>query len=388
MARKTLTDKGVQALKSRDKLYTHSDPQMPGHYVRVSPSGTKSFCVITRNPDGKQVFHTVGQFPILKIVEAREEAREAIKRIKVGKDRAGPKSFQAVADEWFGRHVEANGLRTASAIRRHLDKHIIPFWSGREFASIRRGDVTALLDHVEDHAGAVAADTVLAHLSRIFNWYSSRNDDYSSPLARGMRRSKPTDRARARILDDNELSEVWRVAAANGTFGAFIRVALLTAQRREKVATMKWADLSDDGEWRIPTGEREKGTAGSLILPEAALKIIKAQPRFASNPYVFAGRCDSHFSGYSKSKTQFDAKLPTMEQWTIHDLRRTARSLMSRAGVRPDVGERVLGHVQGGVLGIYDRHSYREEKAHALKALAALIESIINPTENVIALRK
>ena len=65
--------------------------------------------------------------------------------------------------------------------------------------------------------------------------------------------------------------------------------------------------------------------------------------------------------------------------WTVHDLRRTARSLMSRAGVRPDIAERVLGHAIKGVEGVYDRHSYREEKAHALKALAGLIENILRP---------
>lgn len=68
-----------------------------------------------------------------------------------------------------------------------------------------------------------------------------------------------------------------------------------------------------------------------------------------------------------------------MPAWVLHDLRRTAKSLMARAGVRPDISERVLGHVIGGVEGVYDRHTYRDEKADALKRLAALIDSIVNP---------
>jgi integrase len=76
-----------------------------------------------------------------------------------------------------------------------------------------------------------------------------------------------------------------------------------------------------------------------------------------------------------------------MPQWQLHDLRRTARSLMSRAGVRPDIAERVLGHAIKGVERVYDRHSYRDEKAHALRALASLIETIVNPVDNVVALR-
>ena len=126
---------------------------------------------------------------------------------------------------------------------------------------------------------------------------------------------------------------MWRAAEANGVFGAFVRVALLTAQRREKIFTMRWCDLANDREWSIPRFEREKGTAGFLVLPKAALDIIHAQPIFASNPYVFAGAGSSHMQGISTRKAQFDAKLNGVAAWTIHDLRRTAKSLMSRAGV-------------------------------------------------------
>ena len=140
-----------------------------------------------------------------------------------------------------------------------------------------------------------------------------------------------------------------------------------------------WEDIGIDGEWRIQAADREKGTAGALVLPEIALGIIKAQPRFASNPYVLAGRDGGHISGQSKRKAQFDAKVP-IAPWVFHDLRRTARSLMSRAGVRPDVAERVMGHAIAGVEGIYDRHSYRNEKADALRRVAGLIETIINPS--------
>jgi integrase len=195
-----------------------------------------------------------------------------------------------------------------------------------------------------------------------------------------MRRTNPKARARSRILNDDEIREVWHVAEANGTFGAFIRVALLTAQRRDKVATMRWCDLANDDEWSIPRFEkREKGTAGFLVLPKTALDIIHAQPKFASNPYVFAGIGKRHIQGMSGRKLLFDSKLKDVAPWIIHDLRRTAKSLMSRAGVLPHISERVLGHVMGGVEGIYDRHSYRDEKAHALRALAGLIENILRP---------
>jgi len=106
------------------------------------------------------------------------------------------------------------------------------------------------------------------------------------------------------------------------------------------------------------------------------------------NPFVFAGRGKGSFSGFSKGKATPDARikkareeamLPPMPQWQFHDLRRTARSLMSRAGVRSDVAERIMGHAIPGVEGVYDRHSYRDEKADTLRRLAALVETIVDP---------
>ena len=378
MARRTLTDNTIENLKPKATRYAVADPKLAGHYIRVTPSGSKSFAAVARDPRGKQVWHTIGSSELYKVEDARELARIAIKAIRAGEDRSGAQSFEAVAELWFKRHVEARGLRSHAHIRLYLDKHILPAWAGREFTTIRRGDVTALLDTVEDNSGPVAADKVLALVSNICGWYATRHDDYSSPIIKGMRRSNPKERARTRIFSDDELRVIWKAAEANGSFGAFVRLLLLTGQRRDKVATMRWEDIQD-GVWMIPSEKREKGNANELKLPKVALDIIEAQPRFAHNPYVFAGTGRVQLQNHTTAKAAFIAKLPEMPQWGLHDLRRTARSLMSRAGVRPDISERVLGHAMGGVEGIYDRHSYCEEKAYALRALAALVESIANP---------
>ena len=167
-----------------------------------------------------------------------------------------------------------------------------------------------------------------------------------------------------------------------------LKLLLLTAQRREKVASMKSSDVAD-GVWTIASEEREKGNAGVLKLPQLALDIIAAQPRIAGNPYVFGYRHGKWFTGWSHYKAQLDAKLKELPHWTVHDLRRTARSLMSRAGVYPDHAERCLGHVVTGVRGVYDRHQFHHEKEQAFEALAGLIERIVNPPEeNVIALQR
>jgi integrase len=214
------------------------------------PSGAKTFAVIARGPSGKQVLASIGSAAMLTIDEARAKARATIAAIKAGADKAGPRTFAAVVENWFGRHIEAKGLRSKVETHRYLDKWILPAWSDREFTSIKRGDVAALLDAVEDKAGAVAADNALKRVSAICAWYQSRHDDYVSPVVKGMRRSNTKERARTRILTDDEIRAVWKQAAANGTFGAMVRLLLLTAQRREKVAAMRWQDIAIDGTWR------------------------------------------------------------------------------------------------------------------------------------------
>ena len=77
-----------------------------------------------------------------------------------------------------------------------------------------------------------------------------------------------------------------------------------------------------------------------------------------------------------------------VKDWTLHDLRRTARSLLSRAGVASDIAERCLGHVMPGVRGTYDRHGYLEEMRIAFEKLASLIDTIIRQEPNVVALRR
>src|SRR5215472_15610874 len=113
MARRTLTDASIAALKARDKRYTVSDPKFVGLVVRVTPNGVKTFYALTRNPLGKQVWHAIGPTHIYRLEEARELARTAIKAIKAGKDAKGSRSFEAVSDEWFERHVLKKGLRSA-----------------------------------------------------------------------------------------------------------------------------------------------------------------------------------------------------------------------------------------------------------------------------------
>lgn len=373
------------------------------------------------DPKGR-VFVVKNGVEALTLDGARQKAREWKASIATGIDPgapvAAPPTLDTVAmvfDDFFKRHVEKDGqkdargnpvspLRSAGEIDRIFKHYVLDDpdgaarWRNRPIGEITRRDVTALLDDVQDRNGVVQADAVLAQLSKMFNWYALRGDDFVSPIVRGMRRSKPAERKRRRVLGDSkplgdeEIRIFWQACEERGVFGALCRVALLTGQRREKITQMQWDDLSDDGLWTISAEDREKSNAEVLFLPPLVLKVIDALPR--AGEFVFQGRLDGPINSFSKSKRSLDdamAKLAgdiVIEPWVLHDLRRTAKTLMSRAGVSPHVGERVLGHVLGGVEGVYDRHAYLNEKRAALRDLANLVQRIIAPTPNVLALQK
>lgn len=391
MARRTLTDRQVANLQPRAARYAFPDPELAGLYVRVTPNGAKSYAAVARAPGGRQVWTTLGSTSLLTIDEARAAARAAIRRVKAGLAAVEPPAltFKDVAEQWVTRHVRANGLRTAYEIERMLNRVIYPAWENRAFTSIRRSDVTVLLDAVQDKHGARQADCALTIVRAVMNWHAVRSDNYTPAVVRGMKRQSFHAQARSRILDDDELRALWAATADMGAYGNLARLALLTGQRRGALVGMRWADIDlQTGLWTLPVEHRAKRTAGALPLPPLALSVVMAQPRLVGNDYVLAGQGHGHIRGYTRSKLRLDARLPGMAPWVFHDLRRTARSLLSRAGVRPDVAERVLGHAIGGIESVYNRHTYMDEKRDALVRLASLVERIANPPgDNVLPIR-
>jgi integrase len=362
--RQRLSDAGVADLKLKAKRYIHADPELPGHYIRVQPTGAKTFVVVARDPRGKQHWRTVGS-PPMKIDDAREAGRRIIRSIR----EAPPDSFEGVAREWFKRHVQKRGLRSEAELDRFMTQHLYPAWSGRDVPSIRRKDVSELLDHIEDNHGARQADYALAVVRQVFNWHCTRDENFVSPIVRGMRRTNPKETERTRILTDDEIRAVWN--AASGSYGRLVQFLLLTAQRRDKAASMRWEDL-EKNVWTIRTEKREKGNAGQLVLPKIAMDVLGKR----GEGLVFPGRAGKEICGWSFYKTELD-EASGVTDWVLHDLRRTARSLMSKAGVPSEIAERVMGHAQKGVAGVYDRHDYRDEKAAVLKKLAALVARIV-----------
>jgi integrase len=374
-----------------------------GFGVRVTAAGARAF-VLNYRLRGREHRFTIGAWPDWSALKAVREARSLRQRVDRGEnpiaDRTPSPATPTVAtllDDFVTRYVRNQKQplreRTAEEYESAFNRLVKPRIGRLGIYEVRRSHIIKMLDEIEDANGPVAADRTLAYVRKAFNWYATRDDQFNVPVVRGMARIKPKERARTRVLSDAEIRAIWPELARAGTFGALAKTLLLTAQRRDEVAHMSRKEIGSDGIWTIPA-ERYKTKCPNFVpLSKAALAVVAAQSKHDDCDYVFPSRAKTPFSGFSKSKAKLDkavftamkkqakkgAKVEPIPNWTLHDLRRTAKTLMVRASVRPDISERVLGHVIAGVEGTYDRHSYADEKRDALEKLAAMVERILDP---------
>jgi integrase len=375
---------------ARDRI-VFWDEALPGFGLMVTTNGHKSYIAQYR-ARGLSRRYTIGAAAVLDLDQARKKAKSILGQVAHGADPVLDKrkaaesdrhSLKAVCERYF--HREGGKIRTADRRRSTLERLVYPKLGARPVDDIRRLEIVHLLDDIEDTIGAGMADHVLALLRRILNWHAIRSSEFRTPIVPGMARTKQGDRERSRVLSDDELRAVWKTAETYaGPWGHFIRFLLLTTVRRTEAAAMAWNEMSGDL-WSIPPARYKTGAEVVLPLSTAAKKVLGEVPRIQGCEFVFSTDGRHPISGFSVFKLRFDIECG-VKDWRLHDLRRTARSLMSRAGVAPDIAERCLGHVIGGVRGVYDRHRYLEEMKHAFETLAAQIERIVHPEPNVIAM--
>ena len=414
------------------------DGEIKGFGVRLHQSGAKSYVFQYRAGKGRDApkrRYTLGSCGTVPLEAARSVARQMAGKVAGGGDPLAERQAEAaarremrqrvkdaprnsvsgLADRFIELYVKPNN-RSAGEYERILRQYVLPIWGSRPIASIRRADVVALLDGIVDGTGPgvkqprltvgtaaarpnsdrrTMAHHVLAVVRKMFRWHQARDEGFVTPVVVGMSPLvRPSERARERILSDDELRSVWAALSTTSyPFGPLVKFLLLTAQRRDEVAEARWSEIDlTTAAWTIPA-ERYKTKRQNVVpLSGAAIELLTSLPSFdesCDGKLVFSTTGTTGFSGFSKSKRRLD-EVCGVTGWTLHDLRRTARTLMVRAGVRSEIAERVLGHVIGGVAGVYDRHDYALEKRLAMDALAAEIERVLQPqsTSVVVMMRR
>lgn len=405
--RAKITKTRVEALSPGESI---SDTEIRGFRARRLPSGTVTYEVRYR-VGGRRGFLPLGLHGTITPDQARDLAKKRAGEVADSRDPAAERkstraveanTVNAVLDAFLDRYVrkqgkDGEGLRSADTIERIFERLVRPRIGTESIYELGRRDIVEMLDAIEDENGPVMADRTLAHLRKALNWQATRDDRFSTPIIKGMARVKPKERARDRILDDQEIRDLWTALDELGSdaperYPTYVKTLLLTAQRRSEVSHMARAEITGET-WFVPATRTKTKNAVAVPLTKHVRDLIGDRRGF-----VFSSAGGKRaFSGYSKSKKALDAKIaelrkrsrrPAMPRWTLHDLRRSARSLMSRAGVSADIAERVLGHVIPGVRGVYDRHEYLDEKRDALEKLAALVERILRPGEAVVSFPK
>ena len=392
------------------------DAGYPGLALRVTAKGVRSWTYFGRL-HGKLKRVTLGRLhEVPKLSEARQRAGEAAEALREGVDPAAAKrakrealtrdTVEAVVDEWIKRDQAGN--RSLPEVRRVMDHDVIPRWGARPLAKIKRRDVIELLDAIVDRGAPTLALRVHAYLHRLFRWAVMRDIIVASPMSDLPKpgRENPRDR----VLDDNELARVWQACdGLDYPFGPLVRLLILTGARRDEITALRWEEV-DEGLIRLAGKRTKAGEPRTIPLAPEAQAIVAGVPRIA-NPdtgkadFAFTSTGRTPVSGWSKAKRKLNEvvsmtgpdgqrreEVSPLADWVIHDLRRTAATGLQRLGFRLEVIEAVLGHISGsraGIVGVYQRHAFEDEKRKALEAWARHVIGLVSPGEdNVVPLRE
>jgi integrase len=387
---KALNVRTVETAKPGAERREIPDGLLPGLYLVLQPSGARSWAVRYRH-HGRPCKHTLGPYPAIDLSSARKLASAALRAVAEGRDPAREKKHARVAKaddietvtaQFIERHCNrSNRPRTAAETARLLHQHVLPRLRGRPVREITRRDILDLLDRVVDGGAPISANRTLAAVRKLFNWCVARDIIAASPCA-GVKPPTP-ERSRDRVLNDDELVAVRRAAAKiGGPFGDLVQLLTLTGQRRDEVAGMRWDELDlEAGLWILPRGRVKNDQGHEVPLSAPALAILQSIPRIAGSPFVLTTNGTAPSSGYSKGKRKLDALLPAdTPPWRLHDLRRTVANGMARLGINLPVIEKVLNHASGsfaGIVSVYQRHSFADEKREALDAWARHVERLV-----------
>ena len=343
-----LTDISIRALKAPESgAVIHYDDTLPGFGVRVSEGGTKSY-VLTHG--ARRTRETIGRVTILGLADARTAAKVILAQYTLGKSQVVSRPWDKALDEYLEHVRQENRPSTYKSYKRHLKKH---FRFGRtHMDKIPPHDFQKALDRLSDRKAEL--HHAFVYLRAFVRWAYRKHYLHKNPIER--METPPPSKSKDRILDDKELVKVWN-AAPDDAFGRVVKLLILCGQRPGETS-------------KIDPKTMVKGDL--ITLPDSLTK-NKLQhtfpfPRMAK-PYLH----HLSYAGFSKAKARLDAACG-VENWTLHDLRRTLRSNWARLGISREVAEKYINHISGthsGMDRIYNRYDYLPE----MRAAVAKYES-------------
>lgn len=400
----------VETLQATDKRQEIPDDLCTGLYLVVQPTGKKSWQVRYRH-GGVHRRMTLASFPTLSLAAARVRAREVMAAASEGRDPAeevkaakAPKpeddrdKIKTLIGQYDKRHLK--GLKSGDVVRRELDRFVVKEWGERDIHSITKRDVIDLLDGIADSGRVVTANRVRAYLNKFLNWAVERDILPLSP-ATGV---KPVakEASRDRVLTDDEIRWFWQACEAEGfPWGPLGKVLLLTGQRLNEAAQITEGEIRGDL-WHLSADRTKNGRAHDVPLSDAVQEVLGAVERIEGKPgFIFTTTGTTPVSGFFKARAHLAEAMERLAaeergeaveipRWTFHDLRRTAATGMARLGIPVRVTEAVLNHVSGtggGIVAVYQRHDYADEKRQALEAWGRFVLSLVQgQPDNVVRL--
>jgi len=407
--RRALTTKTVEAIKpDPNQRLELPDPALSGLYLVVQPSGAKSWALRYRYA-GKPKKLTLGRWPVMGLADARAAASEAIEAVDHGTDPSAAKKatkaarletqlserdkIKTLVEKFGARHLST--LKSGETVKRELNRHVVAIWGERDIQTITKRDVIDLLDGIADSGRVVTANRVRAYLNKFLSWCVERDIIKQSP-AMGVKPAAK-EKSRDRVLTDQEIKWFWQACTVEGQpWGHLGKMLLLTGQRLGEVVNMTDREITGDL-WHLTADRTKNGRAHDVALSEAARDVLGAVGRVNGRAgYVFTINGASALQGYHKGRNHIAKRMAeiaseergeTVEipHWTFHDLRRTAATGMARLGIPVRVTEAVLNHVSGtagGIVSVYQRHDYADEKRDALNAWARFVGDLVDGTPN------
>ena len=392
MSSNPLTDSVVSKLspqRGQTEWREVSDGGCRGLYLWISPRSEKVWGLrVVVN--GKRRRHTIGAYPKVSLAEARRRALEYRAAIRDGES---PESVDArlLAMRMTVSQAHAEYLRVVGPALRertiytktHLfQAHIEPLLGGRMLRTIRRADVVGLVSAVSGKGFGVQATRAFTEMMAFLRWCEEREYVDGIPAIRKKEMRKhgaAKETPRQRVLSDEEVAELWQ---KSGNLGSgtrdLVRLLLLTGQRRDEVRLMSWEEIDmRKALWVIPKERYKTRVDHAVPLSPQVMAILKPLWSKGARGYVLTGRKDgAPFSGQASALRRLQVSMGDYSPFTLHDLRRTVRTGLSKLGVDSETAERVIGHLPEGMQRVYDMHDRLPERRRALQCWAQFVSSL------------